>query len=221
MFGGGKGPFQVVAFSLQVIPYNIMIFGIADNLNGLVDPVGHAVALFARCFFQGNGCIPEHLGLPPTVGTGFGVIDFQLMPDNANVRQVVPLIGVSEVGRLGDKDGPCRNPKPKFLFLVRIQGQVVGLRAVSLKESGKSLPGVHDPQKAGVVDQLFVSVRGRRSRTNKSVWNNLEDLQEGLIGLRSVSPQHARLIERSKGEKGRIDPAVADALVIGNKKRGC
>jgi len=59
---------------------------------------------------------------------------------------------MAKIGRALQKDCPRTQPQPEFLLLVRVQRQVVGLRAVALEESRQRLPGVHDAEKSGVVD---------------------------------------------------------------------
>jgi len=106
-------------------------------------------------------------------------------------------------------------PEPEFALFVRVEGEVVGLGAVAFEEAGEGLAGVHDAEKAGVVDQLFVAVWTGCGGGNKFVFDGGEEGQKFLIGLAAVAAQYAGFVERYGGEDGRVEFAVADGFVVG------
>jgi len=98
---------------------------------------------------------------------------------------------------------------------VRIQRQVIRLRAVALEKPRKCLSGVHDFEISCIVDDLFVLVRCRRGRCYHLVFDTLEFLEERLIGLASKRAQHRRLVKARRREVRRVDIPVPDALIVG------
>ena len=100
---------------------------------------------------------------------------------------------------------------------MRIQRQVARLGAVPLEKPRQRLPGVHDLEKPGVMDQLLVPVRAGRCRGDQLKSNAAELVQKRLIGLAAEAAQHARLIQTAGGKAGRIDITVPHALIVGQQ----
>ena len=78
---------------------------------------------------------------------------------------------------------------------MRIKCQVIRFRAVSLKESSKSLSGVHHTKITSIMYKFLVSVWRRCSRSDKPVRDTREQRQKLLIGLGAESAQHAGFIQ--------------------------
>jgi hypothetical protein len=105
------------------------------------------------------GAAAEEPYLPVAVDAGRGVVDGDLDPVDVQRRQVVAFVGVAEVGWLLEEDRPRVQPHEELFPLVRVQGEVVGLRGVALEEPGERLAGVHDAEESCVVDEFLVPVR--------------------------------------------------------------
>ena len=74
-------------------------------------------------------------------------------------------------------------PCMEFAFHVGIYGQVVRLLTVALEKPRESLPGVHDSEEAGIMDQFLVAVWAWRCGGNEPIWNTRQQRQELLIGF--------------------------------------
>src|SRR5690554_3202668 len=105
-------------------------------------------------------------------------------------RHVIAGVIVSEIGWPLYKHCPRVEPQPELLLLVRVERQVVGLSAVTLKKARQGLPGIHDTEITGVVDQLLVPVWRWRSGCHKAVFDSLEQIQKRLIRLATETAQH-------------------------------
>jgi hypothetical protein len=133
------------------------------------------------------------------------------VPAHVDLRKDVAVVAVPEVAGLRDEDRPARHPQPELGFLVRVQGQVAGLLAVTLEEARQGLAGVHHAQIPGVVDQLLVPVRIRRGRVDRLELDAGERGQELLVGLAAVAAQDAGLVQAGGAEAAGRDVALAHA----------
>ena len=98
-------------------------------------------------------------------------------------RQFISGIGVTKIGRFGEEQRPCTYPQPELLLLVRIKGKVIRLRAVTLKETGKRLPGIHHTEITSIMYQFLISVGRWRGGGDKAVGNIRKQGKELLVGL--------------------------------------
>ena len=97
---------------------------------------------------------------------------------------------------------------------MRIDGQIVGFRAVAFEKTCEALPRIHDFQIARVVDQLLVLVRRWRGGRYELVGHALEFVKECLICLAAKGAKDGGFVERRAREVLRRDVAVAHALIV-------
>ena len=125
--------------------------------------------------------LTEHLHLSVTVGSGRELSKLTTSSCTRSSGNSYPVSGVTKVGRSGEEQRPCTYPQPELLLLVRIKGKVIRLRAVTLKETGKRLPGIHHTEITGIMYQLLVSIGRWRGGGDKAV-GNIRKQGEGTPG---------------------------------------
>jgi hypothetical protein len=140
---------------------------------------------------KNKACLPATVCLFPRLL----VIDRHTMPVDFQRRQIVTLIGISEVARLLHEHRPRCEPRPELLLHVRIQRQIARLLRIALKEPRQRLPGIHHAQEPAVMNQFLMAIRRWRRREHKPILNRLAKLQEILIGLAAKRPQDTRLVQ--------------------------
>jgi len=69
-------------------------------------------------------------------------------------RQVIAIVRIAQIGGLLQEDRPRVEPQPELALLVRVQGQVVGLRAVALMRLQDRVDLVVSNLEAGETGQL-------------------------------------------------------------------
>ena len=185
-----------------------------NQFHHLLDARGQAGPLLAAGGGQGQGRVGNQPELAVPIHGRAGVRR-NLMVMHVQLWQLVPLVGVPQVRRLLQEDGPRIDPQPELRFLVGVQGQVVRLGRVSLEEPGQGLASVHDAQEPGIVDQFFVAVRTRGRRGHEAVFHAAEQGKERLVRLGTEGPQHARLVQGHSVEQVYVQPTVAHTLVVG------
>src|ERR1051326_8430726 len=88
--------------------------------------------------------ILEHPALTITLRRGRDVIARHLVPAHIQLGQDVAIIGIAEIGRRVEEEGPARHPQPELALFVRMQRELIGLRRVALEPTGLRLAYVHD-----------------------------------------------------------------------------
>ena len=161
----------------------VLVFRTVNDFHHTGNLFLHVVPTFFRCIGKSESSLTEHLHLSVTVGSGSGVVNTNHFFMYTQFRQFISGIGVTKVGRFGEEQRPCTYPQPELLLLVRIKGKVVRLRAVTLKETGKRLPGIHHTEITGIMYQLLVSVGRWRGGGYKAVGNIRKQAKELLVGL--------------------------------------
>jgi len=140
--------------------------------------LGHAgvdaFPLFLRRILETKRRIAEHLPLSVLLGSCRRVVNVNHVVADVKRRELVSFVRISKVGRLRDEKRPCGNPEPEFLFLMRVEGEIVRLRRVAMEEPRQRLTGVHDSEISGVVDELFILIRGRCRRGYEAIRDLLE-----------------------------------------------
>ena len=195
----------------------VVIGGGIDNLLCLCHACGDAIPLFPCRLREPLRRVVKHLELPVLL---FGDIrrPSQFVIPHLEFGQVVARIVITEVRRLLNEEGPCGKPQPKLFFLVRVERQVVRLRAVTLEKPRECLPRVHDLKIARIVDELLVLVRRRCRRRYELVRNASELREECLIGLTPERAQDRRLVKARARECIGANIPVTDALIVRDKK---
>ena len=191
----------------------VVIGGGIDNLLCLCHACGDAVPLFPRRLREPLRRVMKHLELPVLL-LGYIRRPSQFVISHLEFGQVVARIVIAEVRRLLNEECPCREPQPELFFLVRVECQVVRLRAVTLEKPCECLPRVHDLKIARIVDEFLVLVRRRCRRGYELVRNAAEFREERLIGLAPKRAQHRRLIKTRARECVGADVAIAYTLIV-------
>ena len=88
----------------------IFIFGAVNDFHHTGHFFRHIIPAFFRCISKSESSFTEHLHLSVTVGTGSGVIHAYDFFMYTKFRQFISSIGITEVGRFGEEQRPCRYP---------------------------------------------------------------------------------------------------------------
>jgi hypothetical protein len=148
---------------LEVVPEEEVIGRrFVDELGRLRDPGGHRRTLLGGRLRHPEPRVREHPAAAVAIEAA-GRARRQLVPTDVERRQVVPLVGVAEVRRPLQEERPAAHPQPELAFLVRVEGQLVGLRRVAPEEARLRLADVHHVEERRVGEELDVLVRARAS----------------------------------------------------------
>jgi hypothetical protein len=129
----------------------------ARNSMQLAQPRWEAIALLAGGVDNAQRRVLEHAHLAVALGAGGAMVAGHFMPAHVYFGQVVALVGEAQVAGLLDEECPTGHPQPEFLFLMRVQGEVVGFFAVALEEAGLGLPTSMMPRKAAYAKSSIYS----------------------------------------------------------------
>ena len=152
--------FDRVPLRFQIVPEDEMRLRIRiNNFFRLRYPYVDAVPFLPRCVLQAKRRIPDQLSLAIFVKTRRARVAVQPVVPDVELRQPVSRVVIAQIGRVLNAQRPARHPQPEFVYLVRIQRQVICLLAVPLEKPRHRLPRVHHVQISGIVNQLFVFVR--------------------------------------------------------------
>ena len=88
----------------------VPVFRAVDNLYHTGNLFLHIVPAFFRRVSKSEGSLTEHFHLTVPVRAGSGVVHAHHLFMHPQFRQLISGIGITEVGRFGKEQRPCRYP---------------------------------------------------------------------------------------------------------------
>ncbi|RRV29621.1 hypothetical protein EGJ23_01405 [Pseudomonas sp. o96-267] len=156
----------------------------------------------------------------------------QFVPVQVEFGQDVAVVAETQVAGLLDEQCPTGHPQPELFFLVRVDGEFVGLLAVALEKAGLGGADIHHAQVGGIGQQLDIVIRRRRGGGHQAVPDALgldaglaivageetHELAECLAAAEAA--QYVGLVQAGGHEIARVELAVPHGFVVGQVDTG-